>query len=102
MDFDPADHLWKSRLVVVFGGPKAIAEQRKLLPDIGVRERHLVIVEGSPELRRRWRVPASASVALIGKDGTLKATRKDRFTAKDLFGLIDAMPMRRSEMRRGG
>ena len=40
-------------------------------------------------------------VVLIGRDGGEKF-RADRFvTAKELFAIIDAMPMRRAEMKKG-
>lgn len=38
---------------------------------------------------------------LIGKDGGVKLREDELVTTEDLFGLIDSMPMRRSEMRRG-
>lgn len=39
-------------------------------------------------------------ITLIGKDGGPKLTRKEPVTAKELFELIDAMPMRQAEMAR--
>jgi hypothetical protein len=35
---------------------------------------------------------------LIGKDGTVKLRSAEPLPAKDIFGLIDSMPMRRQEM----
>ncbi|MEL7108146.1 MAG: DUF4174 domain-containing protein [Pseudomonadota bacterium] len=40
-------------------------------------------------------------VALIGKDGDVKAKSASIISNNDLFALIDAMPMRLQEMRRG-
>ena len=39
---------------------------------------------------------------LIGKDGTIKMARHGYPSNKELFGMIDAMPMRRQEMRERG
>ena len=39
-------------------------------------------------------------VVLIGKDGGKKLSAEEILTIKELFDTIDAMPMRRSEMRR--
>jgi hypothetical protein len=36
---------------------------------------------------------------LIGKDGTLKKKFRQVMPAEELFGLVDAMPMRRQEMK---
>lgn len=40
------------------------------------------------------------SVILIGKDGGIKLNRREQTNLEDIFGLIDAMPMRREEIRR--
>jgi len=37
-------------------------------------------------------------VYLIGKDGTVKLRSAEPVPVKDIFGLIDSMPMRRQEM----
>jgi len=39
-------------------------------------------------------------VILVGKDGTVKLRSDKPVNAPELFGLIDAMPMRQDEMRR--
>jgi hypothetical protein len=36
---------------------------------------------------------------LVGKDGTVKLQREGMTALKDIFGLIDSMPMRRREIR---
>lgn len=40
------------------------------------------------------------SVFLIGLDGGVKLKKTDILTQKELFGLIDSMPMRRQELRK--
>ena len=52
-------------------------------------------------LRRRYRVARDAfAMILIGKDGGEKLRSADPIPAERLFATIDAMPMRRDEMRR--
>ena len=41
-------------------------------------------------------------VALVGKDGGVKLRRRHPISTDELFRIIDAMPMRREEMRRTG
>ena len=41
------------------------------------------------------------SVVLIGKDGGEKLRRDTVLTTRELFAIVDAMPMRRAEMERG-
>jgi hypothetical protein len=53
------------------------------------------------DLRRRFGVRAGAfRVVLIGKDGGVKIEAAAPLPARRLFETIDAMPMRRDEMRR--
>jgi hypothetical protein len=40
-------------------------------------------------------------VLLIGKDGGVKLRSSEPVSMKDLFGLIDSMPMRRQEIESG-
>ena len=83
----------------------------------GMRERDLVVLQlvgstGSDDrgrtleaasVRRDLSLPADRfAVVLIGKDGRVKLRSDDAIGTKDLFGTIDAMPMRRQEMRRHG
>jgi hypothetical protein len=39
------------------------------------------------------------AVILMGKDGGIKLRRQSQTKLTDIFALIDAMPMRREEMR---
>jgi hypothetical protein len=43
---------------------------------------------------------AEFSVVLIGKDGGEKLRRKAPLTTRELFAIVDAMPMRRAEMEK--
>ncbi len=54
--------------------------------------------------RKRFQIEAGRFTAiLVGKDGTVKHRAHTPVTPENLYALIDAMPMRRREMReRGG
>jgi len=54
-------------------------------------------------LRERFDVsPGSFTVVLVSKDGGVKLNRTTRVRIKDVFDLIDAMPMRQGQMRQKG
>ena len=72
----------------------------------GVAERDLVVLEAvgsgaeARALRERLGLPAdSFRAVLIGKDGGTKITEAAPLAPQRLFATIDAMPMRRTEMR---
>ena len=91
------------RVVVLFGDPKsaAVVRQRRILTDPGVRERDIVVLAGTADHKRRFRLKTDGfAFVLIGKDGGVKLVRKTPITRRELYGVIDAMPMRRDEMRR--
>lgn len=82
--------------------------QREVLAAVGadVVERDLVTVEavgGDPRaeaLRRRLRLPGDRfAVVLVGKDGGAKLSSDEPIPSRILFSTIDAMPMRRDEMK---
>ena len=45
-------------------------------------------------------VPGRLTVVLVGKDGGAKLRHIDQVQLDEIFSIIDAMPMRREEMRR--
>ncbi len=99
---------WKQRAVVVFADSHRdllfqrqvarLKAQQRLLDDYETR---LVAVAGhDPALRRKLGVPdAGFAVVLVGKDGGAKQTWRAPVEPARIFGLIDAMPMRRDEVR---
>lgn len=107
-----ARYVWKSRVLVLAApaaGDPRLAAQRQALASVrtGASERDLVTVEAvgdGPEavaIRRRLGLPADAFRAvLVGKDGGAKLTAQEPIPPQRLFSTIDAMPMRRDEMRR--
>ena len=106
---DPAAYAGRSRVLLVLAprDDARLAEQARLLAadPAGVTERNLVLVapdasEGNG-LRRRYGVaPDAFAVLLIGKDGGVKLRSARPLALRGLFEAIDAMPMRRAEMRR--
>lgn len=110
---DPTGYLGTSRILLVFSPSGTDAEltmQRRNLraQRAGMSERDLVLVTvigGSAEpaarqLRRRYDAPEERFAALlIGKDGGTKLRAAQALSASRLFEVVDAMPMRRLEMR---
>lgn len=95
----------KHRVAVIFGEPDStrVVRQRKALDDPGAKERDLVVLVGTPELRRHFGLKGQGfAFVLIGKDGHPALVRKTPISRRDLYALIDAMPMRRAEMKRKG
>jgi hypothetical protein len=107
---DAADldgYRWRNRPVLLFA-PSAddpgYAEQRAALQAAraGLVERDIVVLSDTDPaadgaLRRRLE-PADFEVLLVGKDGGVKLRRQAPIPPAELFGVIDAMPMRRQEM----
>ena len=114
-DQDPlAVYRDKNRVLLLFAPTERDAgykAQSKLWKgeEAGFKERQLVVLylladskPTTPEvLAKRCGVdPQTFNVVLIGKDGHAAYQSKDPVTAEALFHRIDAMPMRREEMRR--
>jgi hypothetical protein len=110
---DPlAAHLWKSRVLVIAApepGDARLQAQREALASArsGVAERDLVVVEAigsgkqAAALRQRLGLSEGAfHVVLVGKDGGPKLSSGEPIPPQNLFATIDAMPMRRDEMKR--
>ena len=113
-----AAHRWHDRVLILFApaaaDPQLAAQEKSLAaePDgLKARNLHIVRVAGdrvtglsdpAAPLRRSYDVPpADFAVRLIGKDGHVALARGTPIAVPDLFATIDAMPMRREEMRRG-
>ena len=110
MPLDLGQYRWHSRLLVLFApaadDPRLVRQDALLRREgAALRERDLlriVVLSDDAALRRRYRVaPKAFAALLIGKDGTLKARWNAPVAPRTVYALIDAMPMRRDEMRRG-
>ncbi|MEM1108127.1 MAG: DUF4174 domain-containing protein [Planctomycetota bacterium] len=115
------DFAWSNRPLLVFAdGPdrQALVEQRDELAGYrdALAKRDMVVVEilgesitvdGKPyladveDLKKRYGVAADAgfAVRLVGKDTGVKLRRDRPVAVEELLALIDAMPMRRQEIR---
>lgn len=97
----------RNRRVVLLFADKADdqalrAQQADLGPHApGLTERDMVVVvSADAALRRQLDAPASGFAAiLIGKDGGVKLCRAAPIPFVELAAAVDAMPMRRNEMR---
>jgi len=112
---------WKNRVLVLFSPSESDASfqsQKQGLASSAeeVLDRNLMILEiveqgqsragnqllsekSVQAIRKRFGVQAGTfQVLLIGKDGGVKLRSSGPVSMKDLFGLIDSMPMRRQEM----
>ena len=111
-DAAPLDeHFWRNRVLVV-SAPSAngaVEEQRRIYRSAatGMSERQIVLVEALDDSKRAKQVRAKISADgkrfqafLIGKDGHTALSSDKPISAEYLFAKIDAMPMRRDEMRR--
>ena len=105
-----ATEQWDKRVVIVFGpeGDGKVREQIDLLTSDqkGLEDRDMVVLAVSGnQVETKFGVSkpgAPFSVILVGKDGGEKLRRSDPISREDLFGTIDAMPMRQREMKSGG
>ncbi|MEM7106582.1 MAG: DUF4174 domain-containing protein [Bacteroidota bacterium] len=115
-------HVWKQRVIIIFSeNPKSLADQtasfRAELSEL--EDRDLVIYRLGPQygtnpLKQKmakedydWLVDRYVNegdeflVILIGKDGGVKLRSGEPVANSKLFELIDRMPMRIQEMRKG-
>ena len=106
---------WERRaLIVAAPSPQdaSLAEQRRILANwkSNADARDLTIVEivgdtvrgasdSAAALRRKYRLPATFTALLIGKDGGEKLRSAKPFPAAALETTIDAMPMRKAGQR---
>ncbi|RYG45300.1 DUF4174 domain-containing protein [bacterium] len=102
--FDLSAHQWKHRLLVVSGeaGDAKVKqvhrEAKEAEEEFRSRDLLLIDIGQDASTRARLQLPEGFSVALIGKDGGVKLRRTEPIDSKELFGIIDAMPMRQEEM----
>lgn len=102
---------WKNRLLVVTGpaGDAAAAQQKRIFDTsaTGMTERSIIFADATGEGGQARKVRArfnkdgtSFRVYLVGKDGNTAFSAGSPVSASEIFGRVDAMPMRRDEMRR--
>ena len=112
---------WENRIVLIFGS-RAVASVEKQIAELksapeGISDRDLLIFHIEQEVhllngkssqalapaqrfRDKYNVPEDEfRYILLGKDGGVKYNKKDFVSNETLFSIIDAMPMRKREMR---
>lgn len=118
-----SSHQWKDRLVVIYSNATSNSTFQNQLNELkkeseGIRDRKIVIYQSingkvkkglvgnenwdnsEIEFQKLNDSPSKFEVLLIGLDGGVKLRKTDLLTTEELFGTIDQMPMRISEMRR--
>jgi hypothetical protein len=98
----------ENRQVLIFGEPQntLVRQQLALLKKeaAGVEERDIKITQVTKKMEgyKKYKVDPSKpfTLILVGKDGGEKFRSEKITTPQQLFQVIDAMPMRQSEMRR--
>ena len=96
------------RQLLIFGSEihsALVTKQKALLNNVkaGVVERDIkiTVVPAASELNKEYKIkPGTFIVILIGKDGSEKHRSVTVLQPQKLFTIIDAMPMRRSEMKK--
>ena len=120
-DLDLDSLRWKNRVLVLFSPSESdplfqLQKQGLASSAQAVLDRELMILEiveqgqgragnqplsekAVQDIRKRLGVETGPfQVLLIGKDGGVKLRSREPVSTKDLFGLIDSMPMRQQEM----
>ncbi|SFE75023.1 DUF4174 domain-containing protein [Thermoflexibacter ruber] len=115
-------YIWKNRLLLVFATSDKTLDYQQQMSIIakastGFAERHLIVFSFfenrgiSPthqnldfhtckKLYEKFRISKdNFTVVLIGKDGGEKYRKNTILTSEELFAIIDAMPMRKAEMK---
>ena len=117
---DLKPHQWKDRLILIFAEDTTNVIYQKQLEafkreETGMKDRKLVVYEVMPKQYRkdggRWisgealfqkykSTDTPSEIILIGLDGGIKLRQTKVLSGKELFGIIDAMPMRKAELQR--
>jgi hypothetical protein len=119
-------HQWKNRIILVFSADGESAHFDKQISDLkqasdGCADRQLVMYQIVPsEIHvnyfnnnesKKWNAASDLytefmekdedfKVVLIGLDGSVKEERDEPISSKELFEIIDGMPMRQAVMRK--
>jgi hypothetical protein len=115
-------YIWKNRLLMVFATSDKCLDYQKQMSIIakaskGFAERHLIVLSifenhgitsthqnldflTCKKLYDKFKISKDDfAVVLIGKDGGEKYRKNAILTNEELFAIIDAMPMRKTEMK---
>lgn len=117
-----AQHTWKERVLIILTHDKENTIYKQQLAEInrdtqGLNERKLIAYSVTPKAyatglfdlqwienttcySRYKKTKDPFEILLIGLDGGIKLRKTTLLTLKDLYGLIDAMPMRKEALKR--
>ncbi|MCF2505471.1 DUF4174 domain-containing protein [Dyadobacter sp. CY107] len=92
---ESGEAIWKSQVETLSASQKGINERDIKIKSIPYNE------ENRSEWRK-WEIDSTSKFTflLIGRDGGEKLRSDEIVKAEKLFGLIDAMPMRKAEVKR--
>jgi len=105
------DYRWTNRVIITFANTEENPDRQFLIQQIRqypceYMKRDLVhidLIQGTDEYKRlsqKFSIPdrTTFKLLLLGKDGEIKLSAS-RVELKDVFSLIDTMPMRKREMQ---
>jgi len=107
-------HQWEKRILLLCTSDTRQADylrQKEILKkeEAGLKERDMLVLEmvydkatqaDKDYLEKELEIkPTKFTVVLLGKDGGVKLKQNQPLGTEDLFGTIDAMPMRKREMK---
>ena len=118
---DLSGHLWKDRVIVVYTADKSSELYKQQLNELksdreGIDDRKLLLYSITPTHVKKgweneeWKVrngsldhiiepKGNFEVMLLGLDGRVKLRQDQLLKLHKLYGTIDSMPMRRSELK---
>lgn len=95
---DLSPYLWKNRVMALVDD-QSLQKQQLLFnaykKDFKERKMIFYMIKKSDSLFKG----RNERFFLLGKDGTIKAASREPFKPKEIFQLIDSMPMRMREMK---
>jgi hypothetical protein len=114
---------WKNRVILIFGEQRNVTSQYNTFDKSGLNERNLIVIGVTNQVKAlNTKKPAKADLKgltekfqipqengriaipfkliLIGKDGTAKFSSEEQVTPEKIYEIIDAMPMRKREMKK--
>lgn len=119
---DLSSHQWNDRIILVLSDTILDEMYQKQILELqnnalGLKERKLIVYHVQPEKFKKelsnsdWnngtnlyktykKTNSRFEFVLIGLDNTVKLQQSEFLTCKKLFSIIDAMPMRQSEMQK--
>lgn len=117
---DISSHKWNDRIVLLLTEDVSNETYQKQVAELkteeqGLKERKLIVYHLQPDSSKKglsanqWekastlfetykKTNSGFEFVLIGLDGGIKLQQTEFITSKELFSIIDVMPMRRSEM----